>query len=182
MGLSKNVGRPHQVFLDYLHSKVPTAPFSALPLSPESLTILSQLERLTVKGWWTVGSQPAVNGVSSSDPVFGWGPKAGHVFQKCFVEFFCNEEDVDAIEKRVELNGGGWVHYFACNNEVSFPCSTIQISLSNCLSGRAPHKCPRWRYKCSHLGIFPAKEIVQTTIIERESFLSWKVLVRFDIV
>ena len=67
-----------------------------------------------------MGSQPAVNGASSSDPVFGWGPRAGYVFQKCFVEFFCEEEDVEAIEKRVGARGAGWVHYFACNNEASF--------------------------------------------------------------
>ena len=120
-GSPKSLEDLTQVFLDYLHSKTQTTPFSAFPLSPESLGILSQLKRLTERGWWTVGSQPAVNGVSSSDPVFGWGPRAGHVFQKCFVEFFCKEEDVNVIEKRVELKGDGLVHYFACNNEVRYP-------------------------------------------------------------
>jgi len=82
---------------------------------------------LSLKSWWTVGSQPAVNGASSSDHVFGWGPKAGYVFQKCFVEFFCEEKDVVAIEKRTEVKGGGWVHYFACNNEVDAASSGYEF-------------------------------------------------------
>jgi len=107
-----------QIFLDHLNSKIPTTPFSPSPLSPESLTILSHLEKLTKRGWWTVGSQPAVDGASSSDPVVGWGPRSGYVFQKCFVEFFCEEADVEVIEKRIRAHGNGWVHYFACSSEV----------------------------------------------------------------
>lgn len=140
-GTPKTLDDLTQIFLDYLHSKIPTTPFSPTPLSEESLTILSHLEKLTEKGWWTVGSQPAVSGAKSSDPVFGWGPRAGYVFQKCFVEFFCEENDTDVIEKRVEAQGGGWVHYFACNNEVCFvrilPVKFMVKRLSGCFA----HKC-----------------------------------------
>jgi len=80
--------------------------------------ILPQLENLTKRGWWTVGSQPAVNGASSTDEIVGWGPRSGYVFQKCFVEFFCEERDVNAISKRIADWGNSWVHFFACNNEV----------------------------------------------------------------
>lgn len=107
-----------QMFLDYLHSKIPAIPFSPTPLSPESLTILTHLERLTRQGWWTIVSQPAVDGVSSGDEILGWGPRAGYVFQKGFVEFFCDEADVDEIERRVNERGQGWVHWFAGNYKV----------------------------------------------------------------
>lgn len=107
-----------QIFLDHLHGKISTTPFSPTPLSPESLVILPELEELTKRGWWTVGSQPAINGVSSSDEVVGWGPKAGYVFQKGFVEFFCEEGDVKRLEKRIEEFGKGWVHFFAGNYKV----------------------------------------------------------------
>ena len=117
----KSLSELTQIFVDYLHSRIYTTPFSPGPLSPESLTILAELEALTKKGWWTVGSQPAIDGVSSSDEIFGWGPRAGYVFQKGFVEFFCEEVDVGVIEKRIEQRGRGWVHYFAGNNEVSLP-------------------------------------------------------------
>ncbi|KAG5353107.1 hypothetical protein C0989_010311 [Termitomyces sp. Mn162] len=102
-----------QLFLDHLHSRIATTPFSQTALSPESILILGHLEKLTKRGWWTVGSQPAVDSASSADEVFGWGPRSGYVFQKGFVEFFCTVEDVDAIERRVEERGEGWVHWFA---------------------------------------------------------------------
>jgi methylenetetrahydrofolate reductase (NADPH) len=107
-----------QIFLDYLHSKIPSTPFSPTPLSRESLMILSHLEKLTRRTWWTVGSQPAVDSASSSDEVMGWGPRAGYVFQKGFVEFFCEESDVTMIEKMIGEKGNGLVHYFAGNFKV----------------------------------------------------------------
>ena len=89
-----------------------------MPLSRESLTILSHLEKLTRKAWWTVCSQPAVNGASSSDEIVGWGPAAGYVFQKGFVEFFCEESDVTMIEEMIRKKGNDCVHYFAGNFKV----------------------------------------------------------------
>ncbi|KAJ7286190.1 methylenetetrahydrofolate reductase-domain-containing protein [Mycena rebaudengoi] len=145
------------IFLNHLHSKILMTPFSPAPLSPESLMILPHLERLTKRSWWTVGSQPAVNGASSSDEVVGWGPRAGYVFQKGFVEFFCKEEEVNAIERRVLEQGKGWVHWFAGNNAGEFRGNVPE-------GGR---NAVTW-------GVFPGQEIAQTTIIERESFLSWK--------
>ncbi|KAG6889836.1 hypothetical protein C0995_014314 [Termitomyces sp. Mi166 len=110
-----------QLFLDHLHSKIPTTPFSQTALSPESLLILGHLEKLTKRGWWTVGSQPAVDSASSANEVFGWGPRSGYVFQKGFVEFFCTAEDVDAIEWRIKERGEGWVHWFAGDVKVRLP-------------------------------------------------------------
>ena len=109
------------LFLKYLHSKITTTPFSATPLSPESLMIFPHLERLTTKGWWTVGSQPAINGAPSTDDVVGWGPRGGYVYQKCFVEFFVEQKDVERIVKKIEEEGGGWVSYFAGNVKVGRP-------------------------------------------------------------
>ncbi|KAF7311380.1 Methylenetetrahydrofolate reductase [Mycena kentingensis (nom. inval.)] len=146
-----------QIFLGYLHARIPITPFSPTPLSPESLSILPHLERLTRAGWWTVGSQPAVDGARSDDPVVGWGPRAGYVFQKGFVEFFCTEEEVRRIERRAREGGEGWVHWFAGNK-----------------SGKCRGNVPDDGRNAVTWGVFPGQEIVQTTIIERESFLTWK--------
>ncbi|KAI5900434.1 methylenetetrahydrofolate reduct [Schizophyllum commune H4-8] len=146
-----------KIFVDYLEGKIPTTPFSPTALSPESKIILPELRELTARGWWTVGSQPAVDGVSSADEVVGWGPRAGYVFQKCFVEFFCEEADVEQVSRAVEANGYGWVDWFAGNYQGD-------------LRGNVPEggrNAVTW-------GVFPGQEIVQTTIIERESFCSWK--------
>jgi methylenetetrahydrofolate reductase (NADPH) len=97
-----------------------TTPFSSDPLYTESSSILPHLEKLTCKGWWTVGSQPPVDGASSSDEVVGWGPRGGYVFQKAFVEFFAEKEDIERIEKKVREEGNGLVDYFAGNIQVGF--------------------------------------------------------------
>lgn len=106
------------IFLSHLHSEITSTPFSPSPLSAESFPILDHLEALTRKGWWTVFSQPAVDGVSSSDEVFGWGPVGGYVFQKGFVEFFVEESDVRIIEERIRNEADGWVDFFAANEKV----------------------------------------------------------------
>lgn len=101
-----------------MRGELETTPFSPDPLSPESQTILAHLERLTKRGLWTVGSQPVVDAAPSTDPVVGWGPRGGYVFQKGFVEFFAEEEDVEQVEKLV-LESNGWVDYMAADVEVS---------------------------------------------------------------
>ncbi|KAF9483791.1 MTHFR-domain-containing protein [Pholiota conissans] len=156
-GSPKSIEDLTQLFIDHLHSEVSSTPFSPTPLSPESLMILPYLEKMTKRGWWTVGSQPAVNGANSTDPVLGWGPRSGYVFQKCFVEFFCGTEDLELLEERIEKEGNGWVHYYACNYK-----------------GECRSNVPDDGRNAVTWGVFPGKEITQTTIIERESFLSWK--------
>ncbi|KIM55040.1 hypothetical protein SCLCIDRAFT_135459 [Scleroderma citrinum Foug A] len=145
------------LFLRYLNSQVSSTPFSSSPLSAESQTILPQLKALTTKGLWTVCSQPAVDSVESTDEAFGWGPRGGYVSQKAFVEFFAEEDAVDAIEKNIKLKGDGLVHYFAAN-----------------ILGDLRTNVPEDARNAVTWGVFPGKEIVQTTIIERESFLTWK--------
>lgn len=111
-----------KLFLDYLASNISSTPFSASPLSTESGTILKHLKSLTSQGLWTISSQPAIDNVSSTDEVFGWGPRGGYVFQKGFVEFFAEEKVVHQIEQTIEKEGNGWIHYFAANSQVG--CGT----------------------------------------------------------
>jgi methylenetetrahydrofolate reductase (NADPH) len=120
-----------QIFLRYLHSEIASTPFSPMPLSPESHMILRHLERFTEHGWWTVGSQPAVDGISSSDEVVGWGPPGGYVYQKAFVEFFAPRSDIDMIQDKIKEKGGGWVHYFAGNYEVRLSVDEDRDSIRN---------------------------------------------------
>lgn len=101
--------------------------------------IIRHLERLTKKGWWTVGSQPAIDGATSEDDVVGWGPRGGYVYQKSFVEFFVGKEDVEKIEKKVREQGHGWVNYFAGNLEVSFALSWHECAAYDRI-GRLPYQ------------------------------------------
>jgi len=124
------------LFLRYLHSEISSSPFSSLPLSSESLTILPHLEELTKRGWWTICSQPAVDGAPSTDAVFGWGPRGGYVFQKGFVEFFVEEPILERIEKKVAAEGKGWVHYFSGNLQVSIPSNFSGFLQTHVATGR----------------------------------------------
>ena len=102
----------------HLQAKISSTPFTPGALSPESLLILKHLEKLTLRGWWTVGSQPAVDAARSDDETYGWGPRGGYVFQKGFVEFFAETADVDVLAKRIAERGNGWVEFFAANAKV----------------------------------------------------------------
>lgn len=69
---------------------------------------------------WTVGSQPAVDGARSEDPIHGFGPKGGYVFQKSFVEFFVNNvKQVEELQEKIEREGHGMIKFYAGNKRVS---------------------------------------------------------------
>lgn len=70
------------IFRRHIVGELEAIPWSEEGLNPETETIREQLLKLISKGWWSVASQPAVNGIKSTDAIFGWGPKNGYVFQK----------------------------------------------------------------------------------------------------
>jgi len=103
--------------LRFLSGEITSYPFSPVPLSSESQLILPHLLRLAKRGWWPVGSQPAVDGLPSDDDTVGWGPAGGYVFQKPFVEFFASAAIVEKLEKAVAAVNGV-VDFLAGNNAV----------------------------------------------------------------
>lgn len=107
------------IFLAYLDGISTSTPFSPEPLDRESASIVSYLRKLVQKGWWTVASQPAVDALPSSDPIVGWGPRGGYVFQKAFVECFCEKSSVEWLENKVKkMVGRCVVSYYAANSKV----------------------------------------------------------------
>ncbi|KAI0247948.1 methylenetetrahydrofolate reduct [Lactifluus subvellereus] len=142
--------------LRFLNGEIASYPFSPAPLSVESQLILPHLLRLAEHGWWPVGSQPAVDGSPSDDVTVGWGPPGGYVYQKSFVEFFASSAIVERLEGAIgEVKGT--IDFLAGNNAGELKTS-VQDSERNAVT---------W-------GVFPEQEIIQSTIIERESFLTWK--------
>lgn len=155
------------IFVRYLRGTLAVIPWSDEPLRSETNAILPHLEALnTQRNWWTVGSQPAVDGAPSEDPTYGFGPPGGYVYQKAFIEFFADYEDVLKIQakaKQVEASSQRRrVTFYAANAEAESPKSFI----TNMQNGDA--NAVTW-------GIFPGKEIVTTTLIEEMSFTAWKV-------
>ncbi|KAK2740696.1 hypothetical protein FQN55_008750 [Onygenales sp. PD_40] len=151
-------------------------------LNAETATIRDELLQLIDgRGWWTLASQPAVNGVRSDDPIFGWGPPGeGFVFQKAFVEFFCSSADYQNILKplfaRYSHDDLAW---FAINDSGEFHSSTASEAASNNYSGPvdvvldSAATASNSGVNAVTWGVFRGKEIISPTIIEEVSFRAW---------
>ena len=143
------------VFIQFLNNKISSLPWSETGLSSEADVIKDQLLDLNKRGFLTINSQPAVNGVLSSDPVHGWGPQGGYCYQKAYLELLIPPNLIDDVINRI--NGDENMTYHAVNK-------------AGDLRTNAPTDGPNavtW-------GVFPGKEIVQPTIVETISFLAWK--------
>lgn len=156
-------------------------------LDPETETIRPELLKLIDnRGWWTLASQPAVNGVRSDDPIFGWGPLGeGFVFQKAFVEFFCPGSDYqETLKPLLQNHGHDELAWFAANADGDFESSTSPStkppnksqtpastpgpieSVTTSATNHNGANAVTW-------GVFRGKEIITPTIIEEVSFRAW---------
>ena len=128
-------------------------------LSPETALITSELKELTQrKGYWTIASQPAVDGLPSTHSIHGWGPPGGFVFQKAFVEFFVSASTFHTtLRPHLDhLHKSGEISYYAGNAAGAFHSSE---------SSDAVHAVT-W-------GSFAGKEIATATMVEEVSFRAW---------
>ena len=62
--------------------KIRHFPWTDEEISPETKLIQNDLINYNQKGILTINSQPAINGISSSDPTVGWGVTDGYIYQK----------------------------------------------------------------------------------------------------
>ncbi|KAK5998301.1 Methylenetetrahydrofolate reductase 1 [Cladobotryum mycophilum] len=126
------------------------------PKSVEDLAdLFDELVALNKRGILTINSQPAVDGVKSNDPVHGWGPANGYVYQKAYLEFWLPPYLLNELISRMD----------------DYPSITYYaVTKDGELKSNAPSDGPNavtW-------GVFPGKEIVQPTIVEAISFLAWR--------
>ncbi|KAI9828373.1 MAG: hypothetical protein M1832_002801 [Thelocarpon impressellum] len=141
------------IFMRHVSGELSAIPWSEEGLNEESAAIRPELLELNKKGWWTVASQPAVNGVRSDDRLFGWGPRNGFVFQKAFVELFMPAADWHALHARLRSRDD--ISYLAGN--ASGTLESSDVDAVNAVT---------W-------GAFPGKEIITPTIISNLSFRAW---------
>ncbi|GAB1314193.1 methylenetetrahydrofolate reductase 1 [Madurella fahalii] len=162
----------NNIFIRHLRGELSTIPWNEESFSPETEKIRNQLIALNSKGWWTLASQPAVNGLRSSDPTFGWGPQNGFVFQKAFVEFFLPSADWRALEQRLGRPGmKDVVCFYATNAAGDFVSSDTAARVSSADADGEPYR--EASTNAVTWGVFPGKEIVTPTIIEEVSFRAW---------
>lgn len=162
-GEPKSVKDITKVFIDYLSDKIQVLPWVSSELSPETALIQEQLFELNNKGWFTLASQPAVDGCPSSDSVLGWGPPNGRLFQKSFVEFFVPKQEWDTkVLPKLSLDIESATITYFCGDA----------------SGNISSKLPAGNELHNHKsavtwGVFPSKEVLQPTVIDYESFKAW---------
>jgi methylenetetrahydrofolate reductase (NADPH) len=153
----KNVEDIQERFLKYCLGKLRSSPWSELDgLQPETTIINEQLGSINLKGFLTINSQPSVNGAKSDSTTVGWGGPGGYVYQKAYVEFFCSKEKLNALVEKCKAFP--FLTYMAVNKEGSW--------ISN-LRSQTDVNAVTW-------GVFPAKEIIQPTVVDPTSFMVWK--------
>ena len=162
-GTPKSDSEITSLFLSHLAGSAPKQlPWSEnLTLSPETALIQSELTALTKeKGYWTIASQPSVNGLPSTDTIHGWGPAGGFVFQKSYLEFFVSSTSfAQRLRPRLEtLHAEGELAYYAVSAEGD--SSYVSSEPDN-----AVHAVT-W-------GSFKGREIVTATMVEEVSFRAW---------
>lgn len=146
------------IFIKYLEGSIDALPWSDLGLSPETALIQEELIQLNHRGYLTLSSQPATNASSSTDKIFGWGPADGLVYQKAFVEMFIHKRQWESILKpKLDHYGRRKVSYYVGDSDGDFETNLDEAS-SNVVT---------W-------GVFPNSQVIQTTIIEEESFKAWR--------
>jgi methylenetetrahydrofolate reductase (NADPH) len=165
-GYPKSAEDIKELFTRHIKGDLEAIPWSEEGLLPESSAIQEQLLGLNEKGWWTVASQPAVNGLRSTDEKFGWGPQNGFVFQKAFVEFFLPSADWKTLLERLRSpEVRDTISFYASNATGDFVSSDSSGGL-NATAITASTNAVTW-------GVFPGKEIITPTIIEEVSFRAW---------
>nr|GLL47865.1 methylenetetrahydrofolate reductase 1-like [Ipomoea trifida]GMD91008.1 probable methylenetetrahydrofolate reductase [Ipomoea batatas]GME04631.1 probable methylenetetrahydrofolate reductase [Ipomoea batatas] len=145
-----------EIFSKFCLGKLRSNPWSELDgLQPETKTINEQLGAINKKGFLTINSQPAVNGEKSDSPSVGWGGAGGYVYQKAYLEFFCSKQKLDALVDKCKTFPS--LTYIAVNKEGTL-VSNVKTTDVNAVT---------W-------GVFPAKEIIQPTVVDPASFMIWK--------
>jgi len=168
------------IFIRHLRGELSAIPWSEEGFNAETDAIRERLIRLNAKGWWSLASQPAVNGLKSSDATFGWGPPNGFVFQKAFVEFFIPSKDwAILVEKLRKPEMKDEVCFFAINAKGDFVSSdddAVATANKGSDEDEDDYGMPSYREASTNAvtwGVFPGKEIVTPTIIEEVSFKAW---------
>lgn len=152
-----------RIFTRFIEGKLSCMPWCDIPVWDETMQVLPALVRLNAprceggKSWWTVGSQPAVDGCDSADATFGFGPPGGYIFQKAFVELFLTREDKEALVAAIAKSPTPVTYYAGTCDPASYETNLGPNGVNTVT----------W-------GVFPGKEVAQSTIIEEASFRAWR--------
>lgn len=190
------------LIIDYLKGDLRSLPWCDTSVALEAKQLLRLLISLNQGGILTVNSQPKANGVPSSDPILGWGPNLGYVYQKQYIEFLLPKKKLkDFLILMNQKNTTTFTYLISDSQDEIFiykgddgqsrvmasdVTKKTDIEKSSVLkkyNDLLPDICKRMYCQCFHgctkptavtWGCFPGREIVTTTIVEKNSFLMWR--------
>jgi len=143
-----------KVFVAYLSGEISRLPWNDTALAPESNVISENLKKMNSFGFFTINSQPSVNGARSDDPVHGWGGPRGYVYQKAYLEFFTSPEKLEKIKSLLSKH-----------NTIDYQAINAKGEHMGTLNGIA---AVTW-------GVWPSSEIKQPTVVDHNVFCNiWK--------
>ena len=87
--------------IQYINGKIKRLPWCEEMIQKETSLISFFLNELNSNYMFTINSQPRVNCSPSSDPIFGWGPTNGYIFQKEYIEFLIPEILIGPLAKHL---------------------------------------------------------------------------------
>jgi len=154
-GEPKNIKDITDVFVSFCKGKINSLPWCEMPLAQESKQISGDLLKLNEMGYFTINSQPKINGLPSEDAEVGWGGPGGKIYQKAYLEFFTSKDKLDRLLKSI-----------GSKENISYEAINISSDLITNL--------PENNAMAVTWGVFPNKEIIQPTIVDTRSFLIWK--------
>ena len=154
-GEPKTIKDITDVFVSFCKGKINSLPWCEMPLAQESKQISDDLLKLNEMGYFTINSQPKINGLPSEDAEVGWGGSGGRIYQKAYLEFFTSKDKLDRLLKSIGSKEN--ISYEAIN-----------------ISGDLITNLPENNAMAVTWGVFPNKEIIQPTIVDTRSFLIWK--------
>ncbi len=101
-GIPQNTKDVGNIFIRYLRGEIDLLPWCEHDLAVETESISEALCWIIHHGFFTINSQPKVNGIPSDDECYGWGGSGGYCFQKAYVEFFCSPESWFRLKKVID--------------------------------------------------------------------------------
>merc|ERR1719158_2170580 len=146
------------VFIKFIKNDIKKLPWCCDSPSKETNFVFKQLVKLNSIGCFTTNSQPRMNAALSTDPIVGWGPSGGFVYQKAYVEFFLEKDRLVELMNLINRERLKMWTIQAVNNNGSWVANVDGLKNTNAVT---------W-------GVFPNSEIIQLTVVDTQSFLAWK--------
>jgi methylenetetrahydrofolate reductase (NADPH) len=153
-GSPANLAEVGNVFASFVKGDLSSLPWSRTGIHKETGRITDNLVAMNTGGYFTINSQPAVNGAKSNDPAFGWGPAEGYVYQKAYLEFFVSPSRLAELIEKFKAQPS--LTYQALNQKGEHHTNNRDLSTT----------AVTW-------GVFRDRQVIQPTVVDPESFGVW---------